>query len=143
MGVVICVHILILIHYNRAPKVVKPVAKPVEKTESDHIREEYASWRKDHVHEYMEEHNLFSANEFCNSRKNVAHPSVSDLIQLFGPQWKVLVNMLCVCVCACVRACVRVINGVFLDVCMYARLCLFRKICFHWCTIIYLILFFF
>ncbi len=61
----------------------------MEKTESDHMREEYAAWRKDHVQEYMEEHNLFSANEFCNSRKNVAHPSVSDLIQLFGPQWKV------------------------------------------------------
>ncbi len=67
----------------------KAPAKPAEKTEAERIREEYAKWRKDHVNEYVEEHNLYSANDFCNSRKNVAHPSVSDLIQLFGPQWKV------------------------------------------------------
>ena len=65
----------------------KPAAK---KTQDERIRQEYEAWRKSEVHDYAKEHNLFSANEFCNSRQNADHPTVGEMIKLFGDQWRTM-----------------------------------------------------
>jgi hypothetical protein len=68
-----------------------PVPKPAaKKTQDERIRQEYEAWRKSEVHDYAKEHNLFSANEFCNSRQNADHPTVGEMIKLFGDQWRTM-----------------------------------------------------
>jgi len=69
-----------------APKPAAPRAVKAEAPEAK-IRREYDAWRKTQVHDYVDSHNLFSASEFCNSRDNTDHPTVSELVKLFGPQW--------------------------------------------------------
>lgn len=76
---------------KKAAKPAAPPAKPnPPATLEETIRTKYDAWRKNRVDDYAKDHNLFSANEFCNSRQNADHPTVGELVKLFGDQWRTM-----------------------------------------------------